>query len=61
LASLDCCESLTFLDSLDYRNFFTFFMDRFSQVLEFRILEGFRIDGIGTDLLNFLKFLNSLT
>jgi hypothetical protein len=31
-------------------------MDRFSQVLEFRIREGFRIDGIGTDLLGFLDF-----
>jgi hypothetical protein len=31
-------------------------MDRFSQVLEFRIREGFRIDGIGTGLLGFLDF-----
>jgi len=31
-------------------------MDRFSQVLEFRIRVGFRIDGIGTGLLGFLDF-----
>jgi hypothetical protein len=31
-------------------------MDRFSQVLEFRIRKGFRIDGIGTGLLGFLDF-----
>jgi hypothetical protein len=31
-------------------------MDRFSQVLEFRIREGFRIDGIRTVLLGFLDF-----
>jgi hypothetical protein len=31
-------------------------MDRFSQVLEFRIREGFRIDGIRTGLLGFLDF-----
>jgi hypothetical protein len=31
-------------------------MDRFSQVLEFRIREEFRIDEIGTGLLGFLDF-----
>jgi hypothetical protein len=31
-------------------------MDRFSQVLEFRIREGLRIDGIGIGLLGFLDF-----
>ncbi len=31
-------------------------MDRFSQVLDFKIREGFRIDGIGTGLLGFLDF-----
>jgi hypothetical protein len=31
-------------------------MDRFSQVLEFRIREGFRIDGNGTGLIGFLDF-----
>jgi hypothetical protein len=31
-------------------------MDRFSQVLEFRICEGFIIDGIRTGLLGFLDF-----
>ena len=31
-------------------------MDRFSQVLEFRIREGFRMDGIVTGLLAFLDF-----
>jgi hypothetical protein len=31
-------------------------MDRFSQALEFKIREGFRIDGIGTGLIGFLDF-----
>ena len=31
-------------------------MDRFSQVLEFKIREGFRMDGMGTGLLGFLDF-----
>jgi hypothetical protein len=31
-------------------------MDRFSQVLEFRIREEFRLDEIGTGLLGFLDF-----
>ena len=44
--------SFQFLDFLDYGNVFTFFMDRFSQISELRIPEGFRIHEIRKGLVH---------